>query len=82
MELYARGLSTRDIEDTFTDEQVNSIVRYVEYLRDPDDEGGLSLGIIGPITEGLVAIVIGLGLLVLAVRWIESQERRGTRGPS
>jgi ubiquinol-cytochrome c reductase cytochrome c subunit len=69
-------------EDTFSDEQVNSIVRYVEYLRDPDDEGGLSLGIIGPITEGLVAIVIGLGLLVLAVRWIESQERRGTRGQS
>ncbi|MGH9025882.1 MAG: cytochrome bc1 complex diheme cytochrome c subunit [Acidimicrobiia bacterium] len=69
-------------EDTFTDEQVNSIVRYVEYLRDPDDEGGLSLGIIGPITEGLVAIVVGLGLLVLAVRWIESQERRGTRGQS
>jgi ubiquinol-cytochrome c reductase cytochrome c subunit len=65
--------------DTFTDEQVNSIVRYVEYLRDPDDEGGLSLGAIGPITEGLVAIVIGLGLLVLAVRWIESEERRGTR---
>jgi ubiquinol-cytochrome c reductase cytochrome c subunit len=66
-------------EDTFTDEQVNSIVRYVEYLRDPEDEGGLSLGAIGPITEGLVAIVIGLGLLVLAVRWIESEERRGTR---
>src|SRR5262245_14505619 len=69
-------------EDTFTDEQVNSIVRYVEYLRDPDDEGGLSLGLIGPITEGLVAILIGLGLLVLAVRWIESQEKRGTRGQS
>jgi ubiquinol-cytochrome c reductase cytochrome c subunit len=70
-------------EETFTDRQVNSIVRYVEYLRDPDDRGGLSLGIIGPITEGLVAIVLGFGALVLAVRWIESQEKKanGERHP-
>ena len=31
---------------------MNSIVRYVRYLSDPDDPGGFSLGRIGPITEG------------------------------
>ena len=43
--------------DTFSDHQVNSIVRYVRYLSDPDDPGGFSLGRIGPITEGLVALL-------------------------
>jgi ubiquinol-cytochrome c reductase cytochrome c subunit len=36
--------------DTLDEHQVNSIVRYVRYLRDPDDPGGFSLGRIGPIT--------------------------------
>jgi quinol---cytochrome-c reductase cytochrome c subunit len=57
--------------DTFTDEQVNSIVKYVRYLRSPDNRGGLSLDVIGPITEGLVAILFGLGAIVLLTRWIE-----------
>jgi ubiquinol-cytochrome c reductase cytochrome c subunit len=56
---------------TFTPQQVNSIVRYVEYLKKPQDPGGLSLGLVGPITEGLVAILVGLGALMLMTRWIE-----------
>lgn len=56
---------------TFTPQQVNSIVRYVEYLKKPRDPGGLSLGLVGPITEGLVAILVGLGALMLISRWIE-----------
>ncbi|HKH25939.1 MAG TPA: c-type cytochrome [Acidimicrobiia bacterium] len=56
---------------TFTRQQVNSIVRYVEYLKKPEDPGGLSLGLVGPITEGLVAILVGLGALMLLTRWIE-----------
>ena len=50
---------------------MNSIVRYVEYLHDPDDPGGLSLGRIGPIPEGFVALLVGLGALMLVARWIE-----------
>ena len=61
---------------TFTDQQVNSIVRYVEYLKDPEDPGGLSLGLVGPITEGLVAILVGLGALMLITRWIEPRAMR------
>jgi quinol---cytochrome-c reductase cytochrome c subunit len=57
--------------ETLTRKQVNSIVRYVEYLKKPEDPGGLSLGLVGPITEGLVAILIGLGALMLVSRWIE-----------
>jgi ubiquinol-cytochrome c reductase cytochrome c subunit len=61
---------------TFTPKQVNSIVRYVEYLKKPDNPGGLSLGLVGPITEGLVAILIGLGALMLVSRWIEPRAMR------
>jgi len=60
--------------DTFTDAQVNSIVRYVRRLDNPEDRGGLSLGRVGPVTEGLVALGFGLVLLALLSRWIEPKE--------
>lgn len=56
--------------DTLSDAQVASIARYVQYLRDPADRGGGSLGHFGPIPEGLVAWAVGLLVLVLATRWI------------
>lgn len=62
--------------ETLTPRQLNSIVRYVEYLKDPNDPGGLPLGLVGPITEGLVAILVGLGALMLATRWIEPRAVR------
>jgi quinol---cytochrome-c reductase cytochrome c subunit len=62
--------------ETLTRKQVNSIVRYVEYLKKPENPGGFSLGLVGPITEGLVAILIGLGALMLVSRWIEPRAVR------
>jgi ubiquinol-cytochrome c reductase cytochrome c subunit len=56
--------------DTLSDSQVNSIVRYVVYLQHPDDRGGLNLSHIGPITEGMIALVVGLGALLAVVRKI------------
>jgi ubiquinol-cytochrome c reductase cytochrome c subunit len=53
-----------------THDQLNSVIRYVQHLDHPDDRGGLALGHLGPLAEGAVAIVLALGLLVLAVRWI------------
>ncbi len=53
-----------------TPRQLDSVVRYIEYLDHPNDRGGLSLWHFGPLAEGAVAIVIGLGILVYAVRRI------------
>jgi ubiquinol-cytochrome c reductase cytochrome c subunit len=53
-----------------SDAQLQSLVRYVRYLDHADDRGGSPLWHLGPLAEGAVAIVVGLGLLVLAVRWI------------
>jgi quinol---cytochrome-c reductase cytochrome c subunit len=62
--------------ETLSRQQVNSIVRYVQYLKKPEDPGGFSLGLVGPITEGLVAILVGLGALMLVSRWIEPRAVR------
>lgn len=61
-------------EETIAPEELDSIVRYVEYLKDPRDRGGLSLGRVGPVPEGLVAWVVGLGALLLAAFWIGTRE--------
>ena len=60
--------------DTINDEHLNSIVRYVMYLQEPEDRGGLGLGHLGPLPEGFVAWVVGLGLLVVAIRWIGTRD--------
>jgi ubiquinol-cytochrome c reductase cytochrome c subunit len=53
-----------------THEQLQSLVRYVRYLDHPEDEGGAPLWHLGPLAEGAIAVFVGLGLLVVAVRWI------------
>ncbi len=53
-----------------SDQQLSDIATYVEYLHHPDDPGGLGLGHLGPIPEGFVAWVVGIGLLLLVARLI------------
>jgi ubiquinol-cytochrome c reductase cytochrome c subunit len=57
-------------EAAFTDDEVDAIVRYVVYLQNPDDRGGLAIGRIGPVAEGAVGWIVGLGAMVVLVRWI------------
>ena len=59
-----------------TDEEVAGIARYVKYLQDPDDRGGLPIGRTGPVPEGAVAWFFGIGAFLAAVVWI------GTRSPA
>jgi len=58
------------------DQQLASVVAYVRSLRHPRDRGGLSLWHLGPLPEGAVAWVIGIGLLVLATQWIGERNPR------
>ena len=60
--------------DTLSDDQLQSIVRYVGYLREPEDHGGFGLGHLGPIPEGFVAWIFGLGAMLVAVRWIGTKD--------
>jgi ubiquinol-cytochrome c reductase cytochrome c subunit len=49
---------------------LNSIARYVEYTKHPDNRGGWAIGNIGPIPEGMVAWLLGLLALLIVSRLI------------
>lgn len=68
-------------EGVLDQQQMEDIVAYVEFLDDPTDRGGAPLGRVGPIPEGLVAWIIGVGLLLLATFWIGTREPREPREP-
>jgi len=44
--------------------QLDSIIRYVEYAKHPDDRGGWALGEVGPVPEGMVAWLVAVVVLV------------------
>ena len=52
------------------DRQVADIVAYVRTLQHPTDNGGSALWHLGPVAEGAIAWIVGLGALVLFIRWI------------
>lgn len=53
---------------SISDRQLDSIIRYVDYTKHPENTGGWSIGDIGPVPEGLVtwfiAIVVLVGLCI------------------
>jgi ubiquinol-cytochrome c reductase cytochrome c subunit len=59
--------------------QLDSIARYVLWTHHPADNGGWSIYNIGPIPEGLVAWLMGLGALLIVARLIgeRSDQRPG-----
>jgi len=49
------------------DHELDSIIRYIELTKHPDNRGGAGIGNIGPIPEGMVAwLVAGVALLIVA----------------
>lgn len=61
--------------EIISDEELDDLAAYVEYLRSPEDPGGLPIGRTGPIPEGFVAWLVGMVALLALVAWI------GTRMP-
>jgi ubiquinol-cytochrome c reductase cytochrome c subunit len=57
----------------FADAQVNDVVNFVVYLREEPRPGGADIGGIGPVPEGFVAWLVGLGSLLLISRLIGSK---------
>jgi ubiquinol-cytochrome c reductase cytochrome c subunit len=52
------------------DSQLPDVIAYVEYLKHPNDRGGNPLWHLGPVAEGAVALIGGMGGLLLLTRWI------------
>jgi ubiquinol-cytochrome c reductase cytochrome c subunit len=53
---------------TLSDHDVNSLASYLLWIRDHGSEGGLQLDRVGAVAEGLMAVVIGLGIMLLVIR--------------
>jgi ubiquinol-cytochrome c reductase cytochrome c subunit len=52
-----------------------AIIAYVETLHNAPNPGGLDLGRVGPVTEGLLFWIVGIGALVVAAVWIGAKAR-------
>jgi len=57
-------LMPRFSERQISSAELNSIIRYVQYAKSPDDRGGWALGHVGPVPEGLVTWFIAIALLI------------------
>jgi len=56
---------------TLSDKQVADIVAYVTgVIQHPNNRGGIFLGGIGPVAEGFVGLLIGVGGLMLIAFWL------------
>jgi ubiquinol-cytochrome c reductase cytochrome c subunit len=62
------GVMPRFGEETYPDEDVNALARYLGYLGESENPGGLGLGRYGPVAEGFVAVIFGFGALLLVIR--------------
>jgi ubiquinol-cytochrome c reductase cytochrome c subunit len=60
-----------------SDAQLDSIIRYVEYAKHPDDRGGWSLGRVGPVPEGLATWFFAMTVLVVLCMVLGRRLRRG-----
>ncbi len=64
------GNMPRFSAEVLTPQQLADVATYVQYLHHPEDRGGFGLGHLGPIPEGFVGLVLGLGALLLCVRLV------------
>ena len=60
-----------------TNHQLDSIIRYVDWAKHPDNHGGWSIGDIGPVPEGLVTWFLAAVLLVAICVVVGKRLRHG-----
>jgi ubiquinol-cytochrome c reductase cytochrome c subunit len=60
-------------DNQLTPSQKRAIVNYVQTLKTEANPGGAGIGRIGPVGEGLVIWVVGIGILMFGVFWMGSK---------
>jgi ubiquinol-cytochrome c reductase cytochrome c subunit len=82
--IYEAMLTGPGQMDTFSNgnlspDEKRDVIAYLGSLEDMPDYGGFGLGGLGPVVEGLVAWVFGIGVLVGAAVWIAAHTTRSTK---
>ena len=57
-------------DNQLTPNEKRAIIDYIQTLKESKDPGGSGIGRIGPVSEGLVIWVAGIGAIVLIIMWI------------
>jgi ubiquinol-cytochrome c reductase cytochrome c subunit len=60
-------------DQTVSPQEKRDVIAYIRAVNDVPSPGGLTLGAIGPVSEGLVGWLVGLGLLVGGAVWLGSK---------
>ena len=60
-------------DEVVTPDDKRAIIAYLNDLHESPDQGGLALGALGPVSEGLWAWILGLGSLVGFAIWIAAK---------
>jgi ubiquinol-cytochrome c reductase cytochrome c subunit len=66
-------------DDTMPPEKKRDIIAFVTNLQDEPNPGGLGLGRIGPVAEGLFVWTIVLGILIAVAIWIGAHTTKARR---
>jgi ubiquinol-cytochrome c reductase cytochrome c subunit len=78
LEIYTAMLSGPENMPVFGDNQLTSeekrsIINYVQTINSQADPGGAGIGRMGPVAEGLVIWVVGVGALMFGIFWMGSK---------
>ncbi|WP_283956366.1 c-type cytochrome [Blastococcus sp. CCUG 61487] len=78
LELYTAMLTGPGNMPVFGDNQLTpdekrSIIAYVQTISNQSDPGGAGIGRVGPVAEGLVIWLVGIGILMFGVFWMGSK---------
>src|SRR5690349_9408042 len=60
-------------DNQLTPDEKRSIINYVQTIKAQADPGGAGIGRIGPVSEGLVIWVVGIGALMFGIFWMGSK---------
>ena len=79
-QIYTAMLTGPEAMPVFSDgalspEAKRDIIAYITQTRSEPNPGGFSLGRTGPVTEGLVVFLGGMGFLVIIAMWITAKRR-------
>jgi ubiquinol-cytochrome c reductase cytochrome c subunit len=69
------GVMPRFLEDTMSEEEVKAVTAWVMDLREREAPGGWSFGRSGTVTEGFLAVLVGLGLLSVIMYLLGDRSR-------
>ena len=78
MTIYTAMLSGPENMPVFGDNQLTpaqkrAVINYVQTMHTQADPGGAGIGRIGPVSEGLVIWVVGIGVMLFGIFWMGSK---------